>query len=141
MVQLIAGNNGKGKTRYLLDEANKNIKEATGNIVYLDKNTSKMYELNNRIRLINLTSYPIKNSSEFIGFVCGIISQDHDLQYVYADNFRKIAAIVEDAEELDSVIAELESISNTFGTNFVISIGLDKQELSPALQEKVVVAL
>ncbi|HAJ73440.1 MAG TPA: twitching motility protein PilT, partial [Lachnospiraceae bacterium] len=89
----------------------------------------------------NLTSYPIKNSSEFIGFVCGIISQDHDLQYVYADNFRKIAAIVEDAEELDSVIAELESISNTFGTNFVISIGLDKQELSPALQEKVVVAL
>ena len=49
MVQFIVGNKGKGKTRYLLDQANQTIKEIPGNVVYLDKSSRKMYELNNRI--------------------------------------------------------------------------------------------
>ena len=37
MVQLIVGNKGKGKTKQLLDRVNSEIKEISGNIVYLDK--------------------------------------------------------------------------------------------------------
>ena len=33
MVQIIAGEKGKGKTKYLLDKANAAIKESTGSIV------------------------------------------------------------------------------------------------------------
>ena len=32
MVQLIAGNKGKGKTKYLLDKVNDEVKTASGNI-------------------------------------------------------------------------------------------------------------
>ena len=77
MIQIISGNKGKGKTKYLLDMANTAIKESTGSIVYLDKSSKHMYELNNRIRLINVNEYPITSSEGFIGFICGIISQDH----------------------------------------------------------------
>ena len=80
MVQLIVGKKGKGKTKQLLDKVNAAIKSADGNIVYLDKSTKHMFELNNKIRLIDVSAYPLKNSDEFIGFICGIISQDHDLQ-------------------------------------------------------------
>ena len=52
MVQLIVGNKGKGKTKQLLDKVNSEIKEISGNIVYLDKSTKHMYELNNRVCLI-----------------------------------------------------------------------------------------
>ena len=83
MVQLIVGNKGKGKTSKLLDKVNSEIKEISGNIVYLDKNTKHMYELNNKVRLINVKDYPLKNSDEFIGFICGIISQDYDLEQMY----------------------------------------------------------
>ena len=48
MVQIIAGRKGKGKTKHLLDMANNGIKAATGSIVYLDKSSKHMYELNNR---------------------------------------------------------------------------------------------
>ena len=51
MVQLIVGNKGKGKTKQLLDKVNSEIKEISGNIVYLDKSTKHMYELNNKVRL------------------------------------------------------------------------------------------
>ena len=87
MVELIVGKKGKGKTKVLLDKVNGAIKEANGSIVYLDKSTKHMYELNNKVRLIDVSVYPIKNADEFVGFVCGIISQDHDLEQVYLDSF------------------------------------------------------
>ncbi|MBQ9322474.1 MAG: twitching motility protein PilT [Eubacterium sp.] len=139
MVQFVVGNEGKGKTRYLLEQANAAIKEASGNVVYLDKSSSKMYELNNRIRLIDLSKYPLKSSDEFIGFICGIISQDHDLEKVYADNFIRVAKVSD--ETLDSVISEIDNISSLYNVDFTLSISKDKEELSPALQEKVIEAL
>ena len=74
MVQLIVGKKGKGKTKQLLDKVNAEVKTANGNIVYIDKSTKHMFELNNKVRLISATDYPLKNSDEFIGFICGIVS-------------------------------------------------------------------
>lgn len=87
MVQIIAGRKGKGKTKYLLDMANTAVKEAKGSIVYLDKSSKHMYELNNRIRLINVAEFSVSTAEGFIGFICGIISQDHDLEAMYLDSF------------------------------------------------------
>ena len=69
MVQIIAGRKGKGKTKHLLDMANDSIKKAIGSIVYLDKSSKHMYELNNRIRLINVNEFPITTSQGFVGFI------------------------------------------------------------------------
>ena len=78
MVQLIAGKKGKGKTKQLLDKVNTEIKDAQGNVVYLDKSTKHMFELNNKIRLINVSDYLVTNSDEFVGFICGItVSYTH----------------------------------------------------------------
>ena len=59
MVQLIVGKKGKGKTKQLLDKVNSEIKEISGNIVYLDKSTKHMYELNNKVRLIDVSQCAI----------------------------------------------------------------------------------
>ena len=75
MVEIIAGEKGKGKTKYLLDKVNESVKSASGNIVYLDKSQKHMYELNNKVRLINVTDFPVTNCDEFLGFLSGIISQ------------------------------------------------------------------
>ena len=93
MVQVIAGTKGKGKTKHLLDMANAAIKGANGTVVYLDKSSQHMYELNNKIRLINVNELPVKSSEGFLGFICGIISQDHDLETMYLDSFLKLAAL------------------------------------------------
>ena len=83
MVQLIVGEKGKGKTKELLDRVNKEIKEAKGTIVYLDKSRKHMYELNNKVRLIDTSEYDIRNSQEFVGFLSGILSQDNDLEKLW----------------------------------------------------------
>lgn len=144
MVQLIVGRKGKGKTKHLLDKVNTEVKDIAGNVVYLDKSTKHMFELNNKIRLINVSDYMITNSDEFIGFICGIISQDHDLQQMYFDSFLKIACMEDsaaDSEKFNAVIGKLETVSTKFNVDFVLSISLDAHELSEDFKSKVIVSL
>ena len=139
MVQLIVGNKGKGKTKHLLDKVNAQVLEATGNIVYLDKNTKHMYELNNKVRLINVSDYLVNSSEEFVGFLSGIISQDHDLQMMFLDNFLSIAYL--DGKDITPVVDKLEKFGESFGVDFVLSVGVNEDELPEALKEKVIVSL
>lgn len=139
MVQLIVGRKGKGKTKQLLDKVNSQVKEISGNIVYLDKSQKHMYELNNKVRLINISDYPITSGDEFVGFVCGVISQDHDLQQMYVDSFLKLACLEE--KDITETIVKLEKISEMFHVDFVLSISLDKEEIPEQLHEKIIIAL
>lgn len=141
MVQLIVGKKGKGKTKQLLDKVNAAIKETNGNIVYLDKSSKHMYELNNKIRLIDVSVFPVQNSEEFIGFVCGIISQDHDLEQMYLDSFLKLAVLEDKHEDIAKAVEELDNISKMFKVDFVLSVSADKEELDPSLYDKIVVSL
>lgn len=139
MIQLIVGRKGKGKTKHLLDKVNTEVKDIAGNVVYLDKSTKHMFELNNKIRLINVSDYMITNSDEFIGFICGIISQDHDLQQMYFDSFLKIACV--EADELEKVIEKIEKISEKFHVDFVISVSRDESELPENMRKNVIISL
>ncbi len=139
MVQLIVGKKGKGKTKHLLDKVNSEVKNISGSIVYLDKSTKHMYELNNKVRLINVSEYLVENDSEFLGFVCGIISQDHDLQQMYFDSFLKISCL--ESADITAAVSKLEKISETFGVDFILSISLDEADLPESLKEKVIISL
>ncbi len=139
MIQIIAGEKGKGKTKHLLDKVNESVKSATGNLVYLDKSQKHMYELSNKVRLINVSEYLISNCDEFLGFLCGIISQDHDLEEMYLDSFLTIAMIKE--EELTHAITKLEEISTKFHVSFVLSISLNENDLPDCTKGSVIMSL
>ena len=139
MVELIVGKKGKGKTKVLLDKVNGAIKNVNGSIVYLDKSTKHMYELNNKIRLIDVSGYPIINADEFVGFICGIISQDHDLEQIYLDSFLTTAKL--EGLDISGTLEQLEEIGEKFGISFIISVSLDKEEIPAEFQDKIVTAL
>lgn len=140
MIQLIVGAKGKGKTKHLLEKVNSAVKTVDGNIVYLDKSAKHMYELKNRIRLINTAEFPFTKTDEFIGFICGIVSQDHDLEEVYLDSFLNIA-FIEDTSSVNEVLAKLDKISDQFHVDFIISMSVDISELSDEFKAKVIVSL
>lgn len=139
MIQLIVGEEGKGKTKHLLDKVNNEIKEATGNIVFLDRSSKHMFELNNKVRLINVSEYDFEDVSEFIGFIYGITSQDHDMQQMYIDGIMKLAKL--DKDSLEIVVKRLEKISEKFGFDIIISASIDESKLSDNLKKLVIVSL
>jgi len=139
MVELIVGQKGKGKTKYLLDYVAKEIQNVTGNIAFLDKNTKHMYELNNKIRLIDVTQYDVESPSEFIGFILGLLSQDNDLEQVYLDSFLTISCL--ENQDISSTIARLDEISKKFNVKFILSVGLDGGELPEGLKATTIISL
>ncbi len=141
MVQLIVGSKGGGKTQYLIDLANETVKKVDGHVVYIDKSTKHMFELDKHIRLIDASRYPLKNADEFIGFICGILSQDHDLEKIFLDSFTKNLKMPEDPALVKEYVGQLEAISQKFKVDFIASVSLDKAEFDESLQEKVIVSL
>ena len=140
MIEIICGEKGKGKTKELLDKVNLAVGTQSGNIVYLDKSQKHMYELNNKIRLINVMDFPIDNCDEFLGFICGIVSQDHDLDEMYLDSFLTIASI-DDENGITKAIEKLDVISEKFKVKFVLSVSRDINRLPECAKAKVIISL
>ncbi|WP_035766096.1 hypothetical protein [Butyrivibrio sp. NC2002] len=139
MVQLIVGKKGKGKTKCLLDKVNTEVKNVLGNVVFLDRNTKHMFELNNKVRLIVVPEFMVENSDEFVGFVSGVISQDHDLQQMYFDGFLNIACL--EGKDITSTIEKLGKLSEKFGVDFILSVSMDESELPEGVKGNVVTSL
>ena len=135
-----AGKKGKGKTKELLDKVNSSIKGNEGSIVFLDKSQKHMYELNNQVRLINVMDYPIDNCDEFLGFICGIISQDHDLEEMYLDSFLTIASL-DDEGDITKAIEKLDIISEKFKVKFILSVSRNIDKLPECAKAKVIISL
>ena len=139
MVQLIVGRKGKGKTKCLLDKVNSEVKNILGNVVFLDKNTKHMYELNNKVRMIVVPEFMVETPEEFIGFISGIISQDRDLQQVYLDSFLSISGIND--EDMTETVNKLDKLSEKFGIDFILSVSKDEDELPESVRSKIVISL
>ena len=105
----------------------------------VDKSGKHMYELNNKVRLIDVSGFPVKNADEFVGFICGILSQDHDLEQVYLDSFLTTAKL--EGKDATETLDQLSAIGETFKVSFIISMSLDKEEVPEAYQDKIICAL
>ena len=140
MVQIIAGTKGKGKTKHLLAMANSAMSEAHGTVVYLDKNSKHMFELNRNIRLINVSEYPVNSMEAFLGFLCGILSQDHDLEVVFLDSFLTLTD-VQTPEEIAEAVKDIDIISEKFGVKMVLSVSMDGDCLPDSIQPMIGLSL
>ena len=139
MIQIISGVKGKGKTKFLIQKANEAVKAANGSVVYLDKNNKHMYELSNRIRLINVGDFPIDTYDAFIGFICGLISQDRDLEHMFFDSFLTIASVSDDS--VGYVLSKLADVSEKFNVDFTISISIDADNIPEEFKKDIVISL
>lgn len=140
MIEIICGEKGKGKTKELLTKVNSAVESASGNVVYLDKSQKHMYELNNKVRLINVMDYPIENCDEFLGFICGIISQDNDLEEMYLDSFLTISGL-DSEESIVKAIEKLDVISEKYKVKFVLSVSKDESNLPACAKAKIIISL
>lgn len=139
MVSIIAGEKGKGKTKILLEKANEAVSKANGSVIYLDKSSKHMYELNNKIRLINVSEFPIMSADGFIGFLSGLISSDHDIEAIFLDSFLKLAVL--EGADITSAIDRIETLGEKYGITFVISVSTDASNLPENAKRNVTVAL
>ncbi|MGC2872645.1 hypothetical protein ACPW7J_09105 [Ihubacter sp. rT4E-8] len=128
MVKLLIGHKGTGKTKQMIDLANDEIEKSNGSIIFINKNSRLMYDLKYRIRVVCMEEYEhITNSDEYIGFIYGIISSDHDIETIYIDSILKHADF--SLGDIPEFLTRLKNISKNYGMNFVVSLSAEKEEM------------
>ena len=118
MVKLLIGHKGSGKTGQMVQIANDSVEKSNGSIIFINKNHRLNYELAHDIRVICMEDYEnITNIDEYIGFIYGIISSDHDIETIFIDSILKHADV--SLGDLPEFIDRLKAISKLFDLDFV----------------------
>ena len=128
MGKLLIGHKGSGKTSQMVELANESVKTSNGSIIFINKNHRLMYELSYNIRVICMEDYEnITNIDEYIGFIYGIISSDHDIETIFIDSILKHADV--SLGDLPEFIDRLKAISEIYELDFVVSVSAEKEEM------------
>ena len=134
MVNLLAGPKGSGKTQQMIEQANLKAKESNGNVVFIKKTHRDTASVAFDIRTICMDDYPaIQNTDEYIGFLYGMCSANHDIENIFIDGILKHADI--SLQNLPAVIAALEDISKECGIDFYVSVSAEKAEVEGVIGE------
>jgi len=128
MVKLLIGRKGSGKTKSMIQLANDRVETADGSVVFINKNQRLMYDLKHKIRVVCMEEYEqINNSDEYIGFLYGIISSDHDIEVIFIDSILKHADV--DVADLPGFLIRLKEISDKYNIEFVVSLSASTEEI------------
>jgi 4-aminobutyrate aminotransferase-like enzyme len=129
MVKLLVGRKGSGKTKSMIQLANDRVEKSDGSVVFVNKNHRLMYDLKYKIRVVCMEEYEhITNSDEYIGFLYGIISSDHDIEVIFIDSILKHADVT--LADLPEFLSRLKEISDKYEIEFIVSISATIEEIS-----------
>lgn len=124
MVELLIGKKGTGKTKALFEKMNNALSVAKGNVVFISNSTSNMYDISSKVRMADTSDFEIKTYSEFLGFICGIISRDYDITNIFVDGTFKIVGS-DDLDGFEEFLGRLQEVSTKFNISFVLSVSID----------------
>ena len=123
MIQIIHGKKGSGKTKKILNLAIETVKNATADIVFVDDDTRYMYDLHHEIRFVNAGEYGVDSPEMFLGFLCGMLTQNFDISTVFVDAFMKLVRVP--ADQLEVFFTRLNAVSEALHVTFIISASVD----------------
>ena len=134
MVQILAGEKGEGKTKILIDLANESVSTSDGDVIYIDDDKRHIYDLNHKIRFVEVSEFPLANYRELIGFIYGIFSQNSDITKVFVDGIFKIVQSLGN-EDLIKLVTRLDSMSKAYNVDFVLAGNVDPAELPKEVEQ------
>ena len=136
MIKVLYGEKGTGKTKALIEAANNLAAEGSGDVVFIDCQNRSMYDLKHKIRFINASDFPVCGPREFLGFLCGIISQDYDIEGIFIDGLTYI--VKQDADRLESLFEGFGLLAGKYGVSFYISVNGKAGEAPDFIKEYMV---
>lgn len=136
MIQIIAGLKGSGKTKRLIDMTNQAAREGAHDVIFIDDDNRYMFDIDHKARFIVAQDYHIRTPEMFLGFLCGILSQNFDVGTIFVDAFTRLCKVP--LEDSDWFFEALEEQGTKHNVNFVLSISADTADLPDALKKYVI---
>ncbi|MGI6705134.1 MAG: hypothetical protein ACOX6S_02355 [Clostridia bacterium] len=133
MIKVILGKKGSGKTKRMIDLANRSLSNRKGHVVFIDDDNRYMYELSCPIRFVDAAEFRIQSPEAFYGFLCGMLAQNYDIDLIFIDGFLKI--INTSLDQIEFFFNDLDDLSQKFNVHFVISVSGDPENAPAFLSQ------
>ncbi len=127
MIRTICGPKGFGKTKIIIDEANKDVAEATGNVVFITDTKRYMYDLVHKIRFIDTKDFSIKSEEALLSFIKGIIAGNSDTQYIFIDGAARIVG--SELKDMAGFYNELENMTEQYDITLILTVSCEPEKL------------
>ncbi|MDE6150339.1 MAG: hypothetical protein K2F81_09690 [Ruminococcus sp.] len=124
MINLIPGKKGTGKTKILVDAIEASVKNATGNVVCIERGMKLTYDLPHKVRLVDAEEYGINSYDAFYGFVAGVLAGNYDIQEIFVDGILRIGG--RDYEAFGSMIEKVAMLAKDVKIVFTVSADPDE---------------
>ena len=131
MIQVFCAKRGAGKTKRLIELANEHLSKAKGDSVYIDDDARRMMQLKGEIRFINTNELGVIDCDSFYGLLCGVISQNYDVENIYIDALSSI--VTKNMSESAKLFGKLKEFSQKFNLNLYINLNCECSDELPDL--------
>ena len=128
MVNLLTGPKGSGKTQQMIELANQQAKACNGNVVFIKNSHHDTRSVAFDIRVVCMDDFTaITNIDEYIGFLYGMYSANHDVEAIFIDGILKQANV--ELSCMPRFVERLKEITKQCGIDFYVSISASKDDL------------
>ncbi|MDY6367012.1 MAG: hypothetical protein SPL13_00625 [Clostridia bacterium] len=126
-MKIYYGPKGTGKTKAIIDDANKTVETAKGHVVFITDTNKYTYDLTFKIRLLDVTQFAIQGQDGFRGFIKGIVAANGDNEFIYIDGIARITG--KPLAELGNIFAAMEKLEKDFNVKFILTCSASKEDL------------
>jgi len=127
MIRVFYGEKGMGKTGKMIEMANEQAGNKRGDVVFIDYSNDLIYKLKHQIRFTNISDYPVAGSKALSAFICGIVSQNYDIEGIFIDGLTYI--VKEEISTLEEFFSVIETLSKQYNINFIFSINGKRENM------------
>ena len=135
MLKLIIGLKGSGKTKHLIELANKAVEVSPGHVVCIEKSNKLIFDVNHSVRLVDTEAYDVKDASELYGLVCGILATNYDVKDLFIDSSLKICN--DNVAAWTEFLARLEKVCEKYEVQCITTSSIDQAALPKELEKYV----
>lgn len=135
MINLLIGLKGTGKTKVLIEEANKAVAESKGVVICIEWGRKLTFDIKHQVRLIDAKDYSIDDGEYLYGFVTGILAGNYDVTELFIDSALKICG--DDMEAFKKFILMLDPIVDKYGVHCVITASMAEEACPEELKKYV----
>lgn len=135
MLKLIIGLKGSGKTKQLIELANKAVEVSPGHVVCVEKSNKLIFDVNHKVRLVDTEAYGVANADELFGLVCGILATNYDVKDLFIDSALKICG--DDVAAWVKFMDRLDQICTKYEVQCTATSSIDQADLPKELEKYV----
>ena len=135
MLKLIIGLKGSGKTKHLIELANKAVEVSPGNVVCVEKSNKLIFDVHHKVRLVDTEAYAVSNAEQLYGLICGILATNYDVKDLFIDSSLKICG--DDVAAWVEFMAKLDKICAKYEVQCITTSSIDQADLPKVLEQYV----